>query len=637
MHTKTPRFGWNKIIIGLAVAGAICSVALWIDQADGDLPSANPTVRTGEFTGSLPASAAPVASKPTLPAPREVFSDERPAKPEPVPANIARVFPSIERRVVDWRKFRPESLTVAPHPDLPISFSQVAIKEDGKYVTWIGRNKELPGASFVGVATVDGYDAILILPGAPEFSFHVRGEAVAVSEMASGEDGCGNFPAQPPLSPKEFSAVVLHVAYATGHEPLPEAVHAVIDGPKVDVLVAYDAEARERAAQTSPSDPIGYLDAQAKARIETSNVVLNQSGVTSYQWRYLGLVAAPAYEGSVDSLKHFSAIVPGGAIFDWVKAERYKRGADQVVLMVGANMDFAGRAASSTTGIVSADRASAVVRWNSSAMTFLHELAHNFGCQHDREHVDVLSLGQYGPAAPDNDGKWHYGLMWANTKPFPTYPYDVGTSGTVMSYSDYDVPYFSNPNISITVTPSMLGWGWSTNPSLGTHVIGRPETDPKAANNAKVLQERGVAMSGQMEEIGLPAIVQHPQSSTVTPGSTAGVSVTASGGGLSYQWLKNGVKIDGATGTIYTKVAANEDTGDYTVTVSNLKGSVTSNSAKITVQALVVTPPPTSNNTGGGGGGGGGGAPSAWFYALSGAAALGRWLTRRVRSSRTLN
>ena len=85
-------------------------------------------------------------------------------------------------------------------------------------------------------------------------------------------------------------------------------------------------------------------------------------------------------------------------------------------------------------------------------------------------------------------------------------------------------------------------------------------------------------------------ITTQPLNKTVNPGETAKFTVKASGTApLTYQWMKNGVVIPGATATSYTTPPATAaDTGSlFSVTVTNLAGSVTSNSAKLTVR----TPP----------------------------------------------
>ena len=81
--------------------------------------------------------------------------------------------------------------------------------------------------------------------------------------------------------------------------------------------------------------------------------------------------------------------------------------------------------------------------------------------------------------------------------------------------------------------------------------------------------------------------VTRPASITVPLGQTATFSVSATGTGtITYQWFKNGVAINGAASSSYTTpptVAG--DTGSlFTVTVTDLTGSVTSLPATLTVQ-----------------------------------------------------
>lgn len=541
----------------------------------------------------------------------------------PAPAAVARSFPSITEAQRDWRDFRPERVTVAPYSDLPVTFTRTALRDEGRYVTWIGRNPALPGASFVGVATAQGYDAILILPGAGEFSFHVRGDAVVVNEAAPGDDSCGVDPVQPSKTSVPTSiGTIQAITYAPGHEPLPDA-YAETAPLKVDVLFGYDAEALAAAAAKS-TDPAGYIDGQCKAIIESANVALAQSGVTAFAWRYLGLVTVPTtFTRTGKSLDDILAMRPSGALGTWISDLHYQRGADQIVLLLGGEMDYGGRGESTAQQrAVQKGFGNVVVRWNQSVRSVAHELAHNFGCQHDRAHTTVLNPGEYGPPSPDNDGFFGYGQMW-NNPPIPGGA-DPGTSGTIMSYADYRIPYFSNPNVSVHVSGLLVGWSWD--PDLGTWQIGRAETDPKAAFNVRVLNEQALAMSNQAEEILLPAITEQPLPDAVQRGRTINLSVKATGGGLSYQWTKGGVAISGATTSFYGKVADDADTGDYAVKISNLAGSVTSNSVTITVTAPApVVVPSTSSSSGGGGGG----APSPGFAGLLMLLSFGRWVARR--------
>src|SRR5882762_1724685 len=83
-----------------------------------------------------------------------------------------------------------------------------------------------------------------------------------------------------------------------------------------------------------------------------------------------------------------------------------------------------------------------------------------------------------------------------------------------------------------------------------------------------------------------PSITAQPASQTVTAGQTATFSVAATGTApLTYQWKKNNAAISGANASSYTTTAmTSSDTGaQFTVTISNPVGTVTSNPATITV------------------------------------------------------
>jgi Immunoglobulin domain/Immunoglobulin I-set domain len=91
-----------------------------------------------------------------------------------------------------------------------------------------------------------------------------------------------------------------------------------------------------------------------------------------------------------------------------------------------------------------------------------------------------------------------------------------------------------------------------------------------------------------------PTITTQPASQTVTVGQTATFSVVATGTApLTYQWSKGGVAIAGATSSTYTTPATviGNNNSQYTVTVSNVAGTVTSNVAVLTVTNSSLIPP----------------------------------------------
>jgi len=78
-----------------------------------------------------------------------------------------------------------------------------------------------------------------------------------------------------------------------------------------------------------------------------------------------------------------------------------------------------------------------------------------------------------------------------------------------------------------------------------------------------------------------------PTTATLAPGQSLALSVLAAGTPpLSYQWLRNGTAIAGATSASYSIASiALAEAGTYTVRVSNTLGSVTSSSIPVVVQA----------------------------------------------------
>jgi hypothetical protein len=91
----------------------------------------------------------------------------------------------------------------------------------------------------------------------------------------------------------------------------------------------------------------------------------------------------------------------------------------------------------------------------------------------------------------------------------------------------------------------------------------------------------------------VPVILTQPASQVVIIGDNTTLSVEATGGGaaLSYQWKKGGIDIDGAVSSSYNiPSAAVSDAGTYSVVVTDVAGSVTSDNATL---GVVPPSPPT--------------------------------------------
>lgn len=85
---------------------------------------------------------------------------------------------------------------------------------------------------------------------------------------------------------------------------------------------------------------------------------------------------------------------------------------------------------------------------------------------------------------------------------------------------------------------------------------------------------------------GLPTVSANPSNQTASVGGSATFTVSGSGSGtLQYQWQRNGSNISGAIADRYTinKVSINDNGATFRCVISNSNGSVTSNSATLTV------------------------------------------------------
>jgi hypothetical protein len=86
-----------------------------------------------------------------------------------------------------------------------------------------------------------------------------------------------------------------------------------------------------------------------------------------------------------------------------------------------------------------------------------------------------------------------------------------------------------------------------------------------------------------------PIIIDQPTNETATVGSNVTFGVTASGGGLAYQWLFNGTSVASNSipgGTAQSLTLTNVQTtnaGTYWVIITNLAGGVLSSNATLTI------------------------------------------------------
>ncbi len=116
----------------------------------------------------------------------------------------------------------------------------------------------------------------------------------------------------------------------------------------------------------------------------------------------------------------------------------------------------------------------------------------------------------------------------------------------------------------------------------------------RVTNNPGQMEINAVTVTTNASLVPVPKITTQPQSLTVGVGSSATFTVAAEGTGLAYQWYKDDVAIEGATGPSYTIASAQAShQGIYKVVVANdLGGRSTSARAELIVDIAAGAPPP---------------------------------------------
>ncbi|MDB6093094.1 MAG: hypothetical protein JWM32_656 [Verrucomicrobia bacterium] len=148
-------------------------------------------------------------------------------------------------------------------------------------------------------------------------------------------------------------------------------------------------------------------------------------------------------------------------------------------------------------------------------------------------------------------------------------------------------------------SPLTYQWRLNTNPIAGansaTYSIASPQLSDAGSYTVTISNSAGTITSAAANlsvSAAPPSVVTQPVSISVLTGASATFSVVASGTApLTYQWSKAGGAISGATGSslVLSNVQAS-DAGNYTVTISNAGGSVTSAPATLAVTASVIAP-----------------------------------------------
>lgn len=129
----------------------------------------------------------------------------------------------------------------------------------------------------------------------------------------------------------------------------------------------------------------------------------------------------------------------------------------------------------------------------------------------------------------------------------------------------------------------------ATNASI---TLSNVQLSDEGGYSAKVSNPFGMVTSlvATLTVSGRPFITRHPVSQSVLLGDSATFTVQATGRApLSYQWMKNGVDIAGATATNYTVNNVQQgDLANYSARAFNNEGTATSSNATLTISGRLV-------------------------------------------------
>ena len=144
---------------------------------------------------------------------------------------------------------------------------------------------------------------------------------------------------------------------------------------------------------------------------------------------------------------------------------------------------------------------------------------------------------------------------------------------------------------SVTATGTAPTYQWYYNgtalPSatLSTYTVANAQT-ANLGSYSVIISNTASSVTSQTVGLSLlnPTISTQPQSATASLGSSVTLSVTTTGLGISYQWYLNGTALPSATSAslVLTNLQAT-NAGNYSVTVTNIYGSVTSSIATLVV------------------------------------------------------
>jgi hypothetical protein len=167
-------------------------------------------------------------------------------------------------------------------------------------------------------------------------------------------------------------------------------------------------------------------------------------------------------------------------------------------------------------------------------------------------------------------------------------------STTISSVSSSVAQFsYSGPSLPVNLNPGQSLTGSVTFKPSAAQTYSGTLTFKRSNGSTTSVALSGTGSGSTSPSAVAPTISTQPANAKITAGQTATFNIAATGTApMTYQWMKNGAAISGATSSTYTTPA--ETTADnnaaFTAEVSNTAGNATSNAATLTVTSSVVAP-----------------------------------------------
>ncbi len=186
-----------------------------------------------------------------------------------------------------------------------------------------------------------------------------------------------------------------------------------------------------------------------------------------------------------------------------------------------------------------------------------------------------------GIALPEVELSYDFRVLYAGTEEVPGHLVYYSLTGATNSW--INIPSLSGgSNGARRVTLDIGNWA----PSAPLYFLW-------ADDNASAIAPPDAANSIDNVSVGPPplALITEPLDQLVSPGAAAQFSVAATGiKPLRFQWFKGAAPIDAATNSALTLTnLTGAETGSYSVSVSDPRGSITSRVASLTVACVPIT------------------------------------------------